>query len=63
MLSDCAWLPRAEMTDEGRLLAASFGEIPLGSLVEVELPLRICFFWEDSLFSSEMALMGDSMED
>jgi hypothetical protein len=44
MLSDWAWLPRAEMTDEGRLLAASFGERPLGSLFELELPLRICFF-------------------
>ena len=32
------------MTDEGRLLAASFGERPLGSLFELELPLRRCFF-------------------
>jgi hypothetical protein len=66
MDSDCACVASAVMTDVGRHLAASVGERPLGSLllVELELPFRLCFFVEDSLFSSEdNPGMGLSMEE
>jgi hypothetical protein len=63
--SDWAWLPNAFFTHEGRLLAASAGDIPAGSLLsEPELAPRTCFLLVVSLLDSsdDKLLDGDCCE-